>query len=949
MPSVKVRDFATEVKLPVDALLTQLQEAGIKVEDADSTLSDADKTALLQHIRSKREKQGASGGAGQASGGRMGLKRKTTTELKLGGGRGSGARTVSVEVRKRRTFEKPPADAPNAAEDAAAEEARQSDERAENERLQQEAEAKEAAEREQAERDQAERAAAERDAAQKAEAEAEAQQQAADDAVAPAPASEAEHQPDAENTAEDAAPVASGSDQEDAAGVDSSESADAAPESAERGASEEADKPAAEAGQQEPAAPKQEEFLDSGRRAASALRSRAAENLRRATEMRSTQPEPVPGAAAAPAKPSGGAKADKGSRKELHVKAGKSGRREKKGSRRQRVQVDNRHGFEKPTAPVVRDVEVPEMIGVGDLASAMAVKTGDLIKTLMRLGVMATINQTLDQDTAVLVVEEMGHRPHPVSEGAEEEALVAAATAGSEDARQETHRAPIVTVMGHVDHGKTSLLDYIRKSRVASGEAGGITQHIGAYNVSTPRGSITFLDTPGHAAFTRMRARGAQVTDIVILIIAADDGVMPQTREAIQHARAAGVPMVVAITKIDKEEADVGKIKSELTQEEVVVEDWGGDIQCVPVSSHSGEGVEELLDSVVLQAELLELKAVVDDVARGAIIESSVEKGRGPTATVLVRNGTLKQGDVLIAGPYFGRVRAMFDDSGAPCKSAGPSTPVQVLGLSGAPDAGEEVMSVTDERAARELAELREKKLREQKLAQSQAVRLDRAFERMGSDEHKQLNIMIRGDVQGSVEALSEALTKLPSEEVNVNVVAAAVGGISESDVDLAVASEAIIIGFNTRADGKARQRIQATGVDVRYYSIIYDVIDDISDAISGLLGTEMREKIVGTAEVRDVFRSSAFGAVAGCLVVDGDMRRGLPIRVLRNQVVIYEGELESLRRHKDDAQKVEAGTECGIAVKNYNDVKVGDQIECYDREEIRRKVSAEQSGGRRG
>ncbi|MCR9092480.1 MAG: translation initiation factor IF-2, partial [Proteobacteria bacterium] len=557
--------------------------------------------------------------------------------------------------------------------------------------------------------------------------------------------------------------------------------------------------------------------------------------------------------------------------------------------------------------------------------------------------------QTLDQDTAVLVVEEMGHRPRPVSEQAEEEALVAAATAGGDEDRQEAARAPIVTVMGHVDHGKTSLLDYIRKSRVASGEAGGITQHIGAYNVSTPRGSITFLDTPGHAAFTRMRARGAQVTDIVILIIAADDGVMPQTREAIQHARAAGVPMVVAITKIDKEDADVDKIKSELTKEEVVVEDWGGDIQCVAVSSHTGAGVEELLDSVVLQAELLELKAVVDDVARGAIIESSVEKGRGPTATVLVRNGTLKQGDVIIAGPYFGRVRAMFDDSGAPCKSAGPSTPVQVLGLSGAPDAGEEVMSVTDERAARELAELREKKLREQKLAQSQAVRLDRAFERMGSDEHKQLNIMIRGDVQGSVEALSEALTKLPSEEVKVNIVAAAVGGISESDVDLAVASEAIIIGFNTRADGKARQRIQATGVDVRYYSIIYDVIDDISDAISGLLGTELREKIVGTAEVRDVFRSSAFGAVAGCLVVDGEVRRGLPIRVLRDQVVIYEGELESLRRHKDDAQKVEAGTECGIAVKNYNDVKVGDQIECYDREEVRRKVSAEQSGGRRG
>ncbi|MCI5062081.1 MAG: translation initiation factor IF-2 [Algiphilus sp.] len=912
------------MKLPVDALLTQLQEAGIKVENADSTLSDADKAALLQHIRAKREKQSA----GQAASGRMGLKRKTTTELKLGGGRGAGARTVSVEVRKRRTFEKPPAEDPRAA--AAAEEARKAEEQAEADRQRQEVEAQEAAERERAEREQAEREEADRQAAEaQAEADARAAEAQAQEAAEPEPAP-------------DAAPEGA-SETADTQEAHAPESEAPESEAPEIKAEDAVSKPAEPAA----AAPKKDEIIDSGRRAASALRQRAAENLRRAAEMRAAQPEQPQ--TPAPARPAAGAKADKGSRKELHVKAGKSGRREKKSGRRQRVQVDNRHGFEKPTAPVVRDVAVPEMIGVGDLAAAMAVKTGDLIKTLMRMGVMATINQTLDQDTAVLVVEEMGHRPRPVSEQAEEEALVAAATAGGDEDRQEASRAPIVTVMGHVDHGKTSLLDYIRKSRVASGEAGGITQHIGAYNVSTPRGSITFLDTPGHAAFTRMRARGAQVTDIVILIIAADDGVMPQTREAIQHARAAGVPMVVAITKIDKEDADVDKIKSELTKEEVVVEDWGGDIQCVAVSSHTGAGVEELLDSVVLQAELLELKAVVDDVARGAIIESSVEKGRGPTATVLVRNGTLKQGDVIIAGPYFGRVRAMFDDSGAPCKSAGPSTPVQVLGLSGAPDAGEEVMSVTDERAARELAELREKKLREQKLAQSQAVRLDRAFERMGSDEHKQLNIMIRGDVQGSVEALSEALTKLPSEEVKVNIVAAAVGGISESDVDLAVASEAIIIGFNTRADGKARQRIQATGVDVRYYSIIYDVIDDISDAISGLLGTELREKIVGTAEVRDVFRSSAFGAVAGCLVVDGEVRRGLPIRVLRDQVVIYEGELESLRRHKDDAQKVEAGTECGIAVKNYNDVKVGDQIECYDREEVRRKVSAEQSGGRRG
>ena len=925
MPSVTVRDFATEVKIPVDALLTQLREAGVSVENEDSTLSDADKTALLQHIRSKR---GGSASAAASGSGRIGLKRKTTTELKLGGGRGAPSRTVSVEVRKRRTFEKPASEAEQQAAEQEQEQAREAE--AEAERQREEAEAAEAAEKARVEEEAAEEAReAER---QEAEAQSQAEAEQNEQEQAEEPSAEATEAPE---------PV------EDA---DAEEAVDAVADDA--GETPDAAEPTETAA--EPASPA-EEAMDPARRAAMASRSRAAENLRRAAEMKREQPAEAP---PTPARPAAPGRADPGrgdkARKELHIKAGKSGRRDNKksgGGRRARVQVDNRHGFEKPTAPVVRDVDIPESITVGDLAAAMAVKTGELIKTLMRLGVMATINQTLDQDTAVLVVEEMGHRPRVVSEEAEEAALLEAATGkADEEDENATSRAPIVTVMGHVDHGKTSLLDYVRKSRVASGEAGGITQHIGAYKVANQRGEITFLDTPGHAAFTRMRARGAQVTDIVILIIAADDGVMPQTREAIQHARAAGVPMIVAITKIDKEEADPERIRSELTKEEVVVEQWGGDVQCVELSSQTGEGIEELLDAVVLQAELLELKAVIDDTARGAIVESSVEKGRGPTATVLVRSGTLRQGDVVIAGPFFGRVRAMFNDAGKPCKEAGPSTPVQILGLSGAPDAGEEVMAVTDERAARELADLREKKLREQKLAQSQAVRLDRAFEQVGSEERKQLNIMIRGDVQGSIEALSEALTKIPSEEVKVNIVASAVGGISESDVDLALASEAIIIGFNTRADGKARQRIQATGVDVRYYSIIYDVIDDVTDAISGLLGTEMREKIVGTAEVREVFRASNFGQVAGCLIVDGEVRRGLPIRVLRDQVVIFEGELESLRRHKDDVQKVEAGTECGIAVKNYNDVKARDQIECYEREEVRRQVKteAEAGGGRR-
>jgi translation initiation factor IF-2 len=879
MSTVTVREFATEVKIPVDVLLTQLQNAGVSVDDEASLLSETDKMTLLKHLQTR---QGAASTGADAPR-RISLKRKTTTELKLGG-RGA-AKTVSIEVRKRRTFVKREEELPAQSAEAEASAAAEA-QAAEAERLAAEAEAA----RQQAE--EAERKRKEDEAAARTEAQAEAEAEAARAAA----------EADAARAVEEAARLAA-----------------------------EAEALAQAAAADEAAA----ENVDPARKAAEASRRRAEENLRRAAEMRKAGPPPTP--AAAPGR---------GVRKELHIKEGKSGRRDKK-SRRTKVKVDNQHAFEKPTAPVVRDVDVPEAITVGELAARLAVKTGELIKTLMRMGVMATINQTLDQDTAVLVVEEMGHRPRTTSATEVEDSLLAAASGVANDSPQ-LPRAPIVTVMGHVDHGKTSLLDYIRKTRVAAGEAGGITQHIGAYHVQTDRGMITFLDTPGHAAFTRMRSRGAQITDIVIIIVAADDGVMPQTREAIQHARAAGVPMVVAITKIDKDDADADKIKSALTKEEVVVEDWGGDIQCVAISSHTGEGVDQLLEALLVQAEVLELRAATDSPARGTIIESSIEKGRGPVATVLVRSGTLKQGDVVLAGPFFGRVRAMFDETGKPIKAAGPSIPVQVLGMSGAPDAGEEVIAVADERKAKELADLREKKLREQKLATSQAVRLDQAFAQMTDGEVKNLNIMIKADVQGSVEALVESLTKIPAEEVKVNVISSAVGGISESDVDLAFASQAIIIGFNTRADAVARRRIQETGVDVRYYSIIYDVIDDVSDAISGLLGTEVREQIVGTAQVRDVFRSSKLGNVAGCLVLEGEVRRGLPIRVLRDQVVIYEGELESLRRHKDDVQKVEAGTECGIGVKNYNDIKSGDQIECYDRVEVRRKVNSENTGGRR-
>ncbi|MFA5941730.1 MAG: translation initiation factor IF-2 [Sinimarinibacterium sp.] len=604
------------------------------------------------------------------------------------------------------------------------------------------------------------------------------------------------------------------------------------------------------------------------------------------------------------------------------------------------MRVENVHVFEKPVAPIVREVEVPEAITVGELANRMAVKATELIKVMMKNGVMATINQTLDQDTAVLMVEEMGHKVRTVKASDFEESLEQAVSGDQSDIEQ-TPRPPVVTIMGHVDHGKTSLLDHIRKTRVAAGEAGGITQHIGAYHVQTEKGIITFLDTPGHAAFTKMRARGAQVTDIVILVVAADDGVMPQTVEAIQHAKSAKAPLIVAVTKVDKPEADVDRVKNELTKYEIVAEEWGGDTQIVGVSAFTGQGIDQLLDAILVQAEILELTAPIEALARGNILESSVEKGRGPVATVLVRAGTLKQGDVILSGPHFGRVRAMFDEAGRPVKEAGPSIPVQVLGLSGAPDAGDDVVVVADERKARELADVREQKQREHRMSQSQAVRMDQIFARMGEGEIKQLNLMVKADVQGSAEAITEALRKLPSAEVRVNVLSTSIGGINESDVDLALASKAIIIGFNVRADAAARKHIQDTGVDVRYYSIIYQIMDDVSDAISGLLGTETREQIVGIAQVRDVFRSSKLGNIAGCLVIEGSVQRNLPIRVLRNNTVVYEGVLESLRRFKDDVQKVEAGTECGIGVKDYNDVKAGDQIECFQRIEVRRTVSA--------
>ncbi|GMW08214.1 MAG: translation initiation factor IF-2 [Gammaproteobacteria bacterium] len=630
-------------------------------------------------------------------------------------------------------------------------------------------------------------------------------------------------------------------------------------------------------------------------------------------------------------------KATRYGRQELHVAGDISSRRKRKRTVRRpgAVAVDSRHGFERPTAPVVREVEIPESVKVAELAQKMAIKSGEVIKVLMKLGVMATINQIIDQDTAALVVEEMGHTPKPVQAFGREETILATAAAVGE----ERSRPAVVTIMGHVDHGKTSLLDHIRSAKVAAGEAGGITQHIGAYQVDTEKGRITFLDTPGHEAFTAMRARGAKVTDIVVLVVAADDGVKPQTEEAIQHARAAEVPIVVAINKIDRADADPDRVRNELVTKGVVPEEWGGEHLFVNVSARTGEGVDKLLEALLLQAELLDLKAADDGPGAGVVIESGLEKGRGAVATVLVTRGRLRQGDVLLAGQEYGRVRSMFDAFGKPLTEAGPSTPVVVLGLSGIPGAGDEAVALADERQARELAELRKTRTRDSRLAQQQSGKLEDVFSQMQSGSTKAVQLLIKADVNGSAEALRDALSKLSTDEIQVKVIGSGVGGITESDVNLAAAAKAIVIAFNVRADGAARDAIKSTGVDLRYYSIIYEAIDDVKAAMTGLLAPEVREQIVGLAEVREVFRSPKFGSVAGCLVTEGHVKRSNPVRVLRDNVVIFEGELDSLRRFKDDVSEVRSGTECGIGVRNYSDIKAGDQIECYERIQVARSI----------
>ena len=616
---------------------------------------------------------------------------------------------------------------------------------------------------------------------------------------------------------------------------------------------------------------------------------------------------------------------------------GMGGRGRRGSARKAKSKLSSQHAFEKPTEFIAKQITIGETNSVADLAQKMSVKSGEIIKTLFNMGVMATINQMLDQDTSTLLIEELGHKPRFVSEDAIEEQL--AESLSSEVGSEEITRAPVITVMGHVDHGKTSLLDYIRKASVAAGEAGGITQHIGAYHVNTEHGMVSFLDTPGHAAFTAMRSRGAKATDVIVLVVAADDGVKPQTEEAVQHAKAAGVPLVVAVNKIDKEGIDPDRVKNELSALEVIPEDWGGDTQFIEVSATTGQGVENLLEAILLQAELLELKAYTDVPGQGVVIESRLDKGRGSVASVLVQNGTLETGDIVLAGYEYGRVRALVDELGNNVDSAGPAIPVEILGLNGVPDAGDEFVVVSDEKKARDVAEFRKARLKDSQQAKQQSSMIEGMFAGIGRDQKKNLNVIIKADVRGSLEAIIGSLQKLGTDEVEVNVIASGVGGISETDAHLATTSRATVIGFNTRADKSARDILENESLQLRYYNVIYDVIDDTKAIMGGMLEPEIREEIVGIAEVRDVFNSPKFGQIAGSMVIEGTVYRSKPIRVLRDNVVIYEGELESLRRFKDDANEVRNGMECGIGVRNYNDVKVGDKIEVYETTEVARSL----------
>ena len=852
MADVTVAQFADVLKVPVDRLLVQLEQAGITVSGENDLINDEAKLELLTHLR-------RSHGSGEeaAAPNKITLKRKTQSELKLASTQGR-ARTVNVEVRVKRTYVK---------RDVLEEQARAQQEQVDQKRK----------EIEDAQRAEQEKLDAERRESERVE-------------------------------------------QDNRRRLEEEQNRSRALEESRRVAEQRA---------------KEDAERDRERERT----TRVAEQVK-TERSRSTQPV-APVQAPAAAQPPRGDKAatTRYGRQELHVTADVSSRFKKKTRHRVRGRPapgegDAKHGFEMPTAPMKREVAIGETISVAELANRMAVKATEVIKVLMNLGVMATINQPIDQDTAVLVVEEMGHDAKLVKENELEESLQGAGI----DEDKLLPRPPVVTVMGHVDHGKTSLLDYIRRTKVASGEAGGITQHIGAYHVETPKGMVTFLDTPGHAAFTAMRARGAKATDVVVLVVAADEGVMPQTIEAVQHAKAAGVPIVVAVNKIDKPDADPERVRTELSKYEVISEEWGGTNMFVQVSAKTGQGIDQLLEAILLQAEILELRAPREGLASGIVVESSIEKGRGAVATVLVKRGTLKLGDPILAGQQFGRVRAMFDETGKPVDQALPSMPVVVLGLTAAPNAGDDLLVVESDRKAREVALHRQGKFRDTRQGRASA-KIEDVFTQMEEAKAGVIPVLLKTDVQGSAEALRDALVKLSTDEVQVKVLAANVGGITASDAQLAASSKARIIGFNVRADAGARDAIKEQGVDVRYYSVIYEAIDDVKAVMSGMLSPEIKEQILGTAQVREVFRSSKFGVVAGCLVMEGTVKRNLPIRVLRESVVIFEGALESLRRFKDEANEVRAGTECGIGVKNYQDVRVGDQIECFSRVEVARTI----------
>ncbi len=887
MSDITVKKLAESVKTPVDKLLEQLAAAGIKVKNEDDSISDEQKKTLLAFLQ---KSHGGEDGSSKPQ--KITLRRTQKSTLSVTSAEGK-KKSVQVAVKKKRTFVK------RSAEELA-KLAHEEEERKQQEAERQKAESEAIKKAEEAAKKKAEEAA-------KAKANEEAKQKAA---------------AEAKKVAEEQAAV-------------------------------EAQKKAEEELQRK----LEESKLTDEEKAKRAEEAKKKIEQQLEEKKKSTSDKPAVVKADPNAKVKPMSIADFEEKSPFRKKKKKKGKKKTSDAdlvanavsagNKKGVVIEQKvynaptamkqHGFKKPTAEIIHEVMIPETITVGELAKAMTVKAPELMKAMMKVGVMATVNQSIDQETASLIVEEMGHTPVMLNADAEEEKALSEALSDEGEAKP---RAPVVTIMGHVDHGKTSLLDYIRASHVASGEAGGITQHIGAYHVETDKGMVTFLDTPGHAAFTAMRARGAEVTDIVVLIVAADDGVMPQTIEAVQHAKASGVPMIVAVNKIDKEGSDPDRVKNELSQHDVIPEDWGGDVQFVHVSAKTGEGVDQLLDSILLQSEVLELTAVDDGAAKGFVIEARLDKGRGAISSVLVQKGQLKKGDILLAGTHYGRVRAMMDENGETIEVAGPSIPVEILGLSGVPVAGDEATVVADERTAREIAAKREQKQREDRQARQQKAKLENMFSNMGdSEQAQQLNIIIKADVQGSVEALSKSLHDLAHDEVEVRVISSGVGGIKETDVTLAAASNAIIIGFNVRADGTARKTAEKEAVEIRYYSIIYEAIDEVKSALSGMLAPEFRQDIIGLAEVRDVFKSPKLGAIAGCMVIEGVVKRNNPIRVLRDNVVIYEGELESLRRFKDDANEVRNGMECGIGVKNYNDVKAGDQIEVFEIVEVKRSL----------